>query len=175
MTGDQTSHITVTYRHFSHEVTRIFAVTEDTLRDAQLWAAQDKESAGEEFRMWLESKGCQLDSSDGPASVWCFADGSTYEAHWRNGQRNRQDGPASVWHDANGTTVEKYFRDGKLHREDGPAIVWRGADGTTNEEYYRDGELMKEEQFAPLSIVSGVTVQRPAPKAPNTPHASGPA
>jgi hypothetical protein len=101
VTGDRTSHITVTYRDGGGEITCIYAISEETLRELGRHA---KHPTGKALQAWLKSKGCRLDSSGGPAYVCRFLDGST---------------------------EEYYYRDGKLHREGGPAFVKRTADGAT--------------------------------------------
>jgi hypothetical protein len=175
MTGDRTTHVTVTYERDRVEISHVYAVNEDALHDAQLWAIEQKNPTGQAFERWLEEKGCQLDSSDGPAVVWRYANGGTEQTYYRDGKQHREDGPAYVLRHADGSMVELYYRDGKLHREDGPAGIWRNADGsTTLEHYYHDGKLVKEEKLYMLYLIPGVTVQRPAPKAPNRPGAPGP-
>jgi hypothetical protein len=159
MTGGQTSHITVSYRAGGWDKTgthrdavadhtHVYAVDENTLHDAQVWAAKQKHPVGKELELWLVKKGCKLDSSGGPAMVAHFADG---------------------------TTQVEYYRDGRLDRADGPAYVWRSANGFTVEKYYRDGILVKEEHLAPLSGILGVKVERPAPKMPDRTAGPGPA
>jgi hypothetical protein len=138
---------TGTYRDAVAVTTHVYAVDENTLRDAQIWAAKKKHSVGKELDAWLFKKGCKLDSSDGPAITARFADG---------------------------TTQVEYYRDGLLHREDGPASIYRSADGMTVEQYYRNGKLLKEERLAPLSSILGVTVERPALDVPNKPAEPGP-
>lgn len=197
MTGTQTSHITVTCKNGGTEITRIYAVNEDALRDAQLWSNQQNNPTSKALGAWLETKGCRLDSSSGPACVLRWADGSTREEYYRDGklhrelgpatiERNthgtteayyradklhREDGPALVWRHTDGSTEEYYFRDGRLHRDDGPAIVRRFANGATVDKYYRDDVFVKEERLAPLSIIPGVTIRPPAPKVPGAPDA----
>ena len=202
MTDNQDSHITVTYRDDDAEITCIYAISEDTLRDAQAWSSHQTNATGKDLQAWLERKKCQLDSSggpayvrrnadgsrvetycrdgrwhreDGPAFVRRFGDGSTEEEYYREGRLHREDGPAAIHHFADGSMVEKYFCHGKLHREDGPALVGRTADGAMEKEYYREGNFVKREKFAPLAAIPGVRVQRPTPKALDTPSGPGPA
>jgi len=215
MTDDKTSHITLTYRDRDEEITKTYAVSQETLRAAQLWRAAYRPSA-KDLDYWLArgrgaELGAKLDRQDGaaiiecsadgveercfhteeryyrdgklhrengPAYVYRHADGTTVERYFRDGKRHREDGAAVVEHYAGGKTIEEYYRDGKPHREDGPAIVRHGADGSSRDDgsiyeaYYRNGEFIKEEQIlAPLSTISGVTVQPPAPKAPDRPGA----
>jgi hypothetical protein len=53
---------------------------------------------------------------------------------------------------------QQYYRDGRFLREDGWAVI--------------KGRPLKEEMHPPLSVIPGVTGQRPAPKAPDRPSAS---
>lgn len=171
MTGDQTAHITVSYRDSDAEITGVYAVNEHISREL---GHHMRKPVGKELAMWLEKKGCRLDSPDGPALVRRTTDGATGEAYYRDGKYHRQggpaissrhadgsteeyyrdgrlhrkDGPALVWRYANGSMVERYYRDGKLHREDGPAFVQRWADGTTTEEYFRDNRRYREDTTA---------------------------
>ena len=119
LAGDRTAHITVSYKDSGDEFTRIYAVNEEISRELR---QETQKPTGKALRTWLENKGCQLDSSDGPAYVWRYASGST---------------------------SEHYYTDGKLHREAGPATIWRSADGTTSEQYFLDGvEYQKNEYDA---------------------------
>jgi hypothetical protein len=202
MTGNETSHITVTYKDGDAEITCSYAISEDTLRDANVWSSQQTNPPGKDLQSWLKKRECQLDSCNGPAYVRRFADGgvietychhgrwhrdggpayirrypdgSTEEEYYRNGRRHRDDGPAVIHHHADGYTEERYCQQGKLHREDGPAVVRRGADGSMSEEYYHDGNYIGSRDLAPPSVISGVTIRPPAPKAPTGPVAPGPA
>ena len=142
MTGDRTPHITVTYRNGRAEITSVYTVNEEISRELD---RHIKKPGGEDLQAWLEKKGCQLDSSGGPALVWRFASGTTEEMYYREGRLHREDGPALVWCYANGSTMEQYYRNGELHREDGPAVVKRYANGSNYEEYYRDGKKHRED------------------------------
>jgi hypothetical protein len=110
----------VIYMNGNTAITRVYAINEDVSRElSQL----TRNLGGLALKEWLEDRGCQLDCADGPAVLKHYADGSTFEAH---------------------------VRDGNLHRQDGPAIVRRGADGsTTDVSYYLDGKIVKEEDFRP--------------------------
>jgi hypothetical protein len=80
VTGSQTSHITVTCVYSGVEITRVYAVNEDISR--QLGQKRDwlgRKLTGEKLQAWLQAKGCQLDSPDGPAYVRRDADGSKEE------------------------------------------------------------------------------------------------
>jgi hypothetical protein len=136
MTGNQASHITVSYKDTVQgaEITYIFAISEEISRELD---RHMQKPTGKDLVAWLDDKGCKLDCSDGPAVVRRWADGSSSDV---------------------------YFRDGELHREDGPALVRREADGSTYEYCYKDGKLV--EPFAPPSVISGAIVRRIAPKAP---------
>jgi hypothetical protein len=142
VTIEQTSHITVIHTSVTTggTIKGIYAISEDIWRELN---RQTQKPTGYALTQWLAGKGCQLDSSDGPAWISRGTDGST---------------------------LEMYYRDGKLHREDGPAIVRRNTDGSTVKMYYRDGNL---QQF-PRPAIPGVTIERPTPKAPDTPRAPGP-
>ncbi len=181
MTGDQTPHITVTYSAFDTEFSYTYAVNEDISRELN---QQEPKPAGAALLSWLESKGCRLDSSGGPAVAVrnadssvvqyfrdgklhreggpavaaCYAHGPTEERYYRDGRLHREDGPASINRNADGSMEEEYCRNGKRHRDDGPAHIVRFADGSTVDEYYRNGRFIKT-----------VTAQRPAPKTPDTP------
>ena len=135
MTGNQASHITVSYEDTvqAAEITYIFAISEDI--SSELDRHMHKPT-GKALVAWLDEKGCKLDCSDGPAQVRREGDGSSSDA---------------------------YYRDGELHREDGPALVRREADGSTYEYCYKDGKLV--EPFAPPSVIHGVTVRRIGPNA----------
>ena len=139
MTGPQTSHITVNYQENGAEFTCIYEISEELRREMKVWSGKRKNPTDRDLLVWLNNKGCRLDSSGGPAYV----------------QR-----------DADGSTVEAYYRDGIAHREDGPAIICHNTDGGTVERYYRDGKFVKTEYRTPPSPVTGVTVLRFAPKAP---------
>jgi hypothetical protein len=143
MTGEETSHFTVSYRDGRAEVTCIYAINEEILRDLRQrnWLGRRiRNRAGKDLRAWLESKGCLLDSSEGPAFAMRNTDGSIQEAHYRAGKLHRENGPAIVRQAAADWSVEEYYRDGKRHREDGPAVIKRYANGSTKELYYRNGE-----------------------------------
>jgi hypothetical protein len=100
-----------------------------------------------DLRAWLKT---QSNATGRDLRVWLENKGCALDC---------SDGPAIVVRTDDGSTVEMYYRNGKRHRDDGPAVIFRGADGlTTAEKYYSDGEL----------------IERPAPKAPNTPRAPGP-
>jgi hypothetical protein len=169
-----TSHIKVNYKVNGVQVSRIYAVTDD------IWREQfGRHVEGKDLQVWLETRGCQLDSSDGPALVRRGADGSTRRAYYRNGalhredgpalivrdadgstyeayylydQLSREDGPAVVKHNADGSTLEMYYRAGKAHREDGPAIVKHNTDGSTDKVYYRDGKCHREDGPASATL-----------------------
>jgi len=156
MSGDQALHITLTYvtgGYGGSTITRTYAISEGLLNEAQLWQASHCDeishyckATSKDLKEWLESKGCQLDSPDGPALIRRTNNGGVLEKH--------------------------YYRNGKLHREDGPAIVRDQGDSKTEDEYYRDGVRTNP----PLSAMPGVTVQRPLPpKALEKPPAPGPA
>ena len=122
--GDQTAHITVSYREGGDEITCIYALNEETVRKlAQKtdWLGRPKNLTGTDQIKWLIKNGCQLDCSDGPAVIVRAADGMT---------------------------LERYYRDGKMHREDGPAYVCCYADGETDEIHYRAGKFVREDRFA---------------------------
>jgi len=142
MTGSQTSHLTLTCRDSGVEITSIYAVKEDIRRDLD---RHEQKPTGKDLQAWLESKGCQLDSSGSPAYLKRYADGSTVKKYYRDGKLHRKGGPAEVRYSADGSTVDEYYCDGKRHREGGPAAVWRPADGSTIEEYYRDGKLQRDD------------------------------
>jgi uncharacterized protein len=109
MTGEL-SHITVSYRDKGAEITQIYAINDEISRELSR-----QNLSGRNLQEWLEDKGCQLDSPNGPASVIA----------------------------AYGMTVQEYYRNGKLHRDDGPAHILRALDGSTKEEYYSDGKHVK--------------------------------
>ena len=118
MTGSETSHITVTYQDSGDEITSMYAVNGDILRELGRLL---KKPTGKDLHSWLKAKGCKLDSCDGPACVRRFASGTLAEEYYRDGKRHRARGPAIVWHYADGSTVEEYYRDGKKHRDGGSA------------------------------------------------------
>jgi hypothetical protein len=74
MTGNPTSHITVIHKIGEVESTRIYAVSEETLREAQILP---QKATGHAVKAFLEKKGCRLDSDSGPAYIERRADGST--------------------------------------------------------------------------------------------------
>jgi uncharacterized protein len=141
VTSSQTSHIKVTYTDSGVEITAVYAVNEEISREL---GRRTQRPTGTDLQAWLESKGCRLDSTSGPAFVRRHETGEMEEYYYRDGRPHREDGPAAVWHFADGAMIEEYYRDGKLHREDGPAAVRRFADGAVIEEYYRDGKLHRE-------------------------------
>lgn len=118
VTGDRTSHITVTYREAGVEISRVYAISEDTLCER---GQSLRRPTGKALRAWLETKGCRLDSPEGPAFVRRFADGATIEEYYQGGRLHREEGPAYIRHCADGTTVEKYYRNGRLYCEDNAA------------------------------------------------------
>jgi len=107
MTGSKTSHIRVTQRIGEGETIRIYAVAGGTLGEAQLWLSQQTLPNGRDLQIWLENKGCLLDSSNGPAFVLRSAFGATLEMYYRAGTLYRKDGPAVVW--ADGLTAEELY------------------------------------------------------------------
>lgn len=137
MTGEKTAHITVTYRDGGDEIIRIYAVNEEISRELD---RRIQKPTGKDLRVWLETKGCQLDLSGGPAYVRRFASGTLVEEYYRDGKRHREDGPAVVWRFTDGSTVEEYYQGGQRHREGGPAYIGRSTDGTTEEQYYQGGK-----------------------------------
>jgi hypothetical protein len=94
------------------------------------------------LQAWLESKGCRLDSSNGPAFAIRSADGSIHEVHYRAGKLHRENGPAIVRQTAAGSSLEEYYLDGNRHREDGPAVIKRFTKGSTRELYYCNKEWL---------------------------------
>jgi hypothetical protein len=118
MTGGQTSHLTVTYKETGVEIARIYAISEDTLCEL---GRSIRRPTGKALRTWLETKGCRLDSPEGPAFVRRFADGSTIEEYYQGGRLHRENGPAYIRHCVDGRTIEKYYRNGRLHCEDSAA------------------------------------------------------
>jgi hypothetical protein len=165
MPGNPTSHITVTYKLGEAEITGIYTVSEETLREAQIL---QQKADGSAVNAFLERKGCHLDSDSGPAYVEFRADGSTVEEYYRDGKHHREDGPACIERKADGSTDQAYFRDGKLDRHDGPARIIRRADRSTYEAYYQNGKFLKAEESGPISSMPGVTMIRPGsrPSAP---------
>lgn len=141
VTSDQTSHIRVTDSDGGVEITSVYAVTEEVSGELD---RRTQKPTGKDLQAWLETKGCRLDSSGGPAFVRRHSTGETEEYYYRDGKPHREDGAAAVWRFADGSVIEEYYRDGKLHREGGPAVVKRFADGSVIEEYYSDGELHRE-------------------------------
>ena len=113
MTGNDASHLTVTYWDSGSETTLTYAISGDIARELNQHA---QKPTGKDLSAWLQSKGCRLDSSDGPAWV----------RRWDDGVR------------------EEYYRDGRLHREGGPALITRNSKGLTTEKaYFRDGRFIK--------------------------------
>ena len=74
VTGGQNSHITVTYKDRSTETSLIYAVSEDVSCEL---GRHIKNPTGKDLEEWLEKRGCQLDSSGGPAVVRRNANGSS--------------------------------------------------------------------------------------------------
>jgi len=83
MTGNRTSHITLSYMDYGVKVTHTYAITEDTRRELN---QHTKKPTGKDLRAWLENTGCQLDSDGGPALVYRWSDGFTSAAYYRNGK-----------------------------------------------------------------------------------------
>jgi hypothetical protein len=149
MTGDQTAHITLTYKSSDVEYTRTYAISEDISRELshkRNWLGG--KLSGKALKEWLENKGCHLDSSDGPAYIWRQPYGTTYEWYHRDGKMHRGDGPAYIERYADGTTYEWYYRDDKMHREDGPARIETYPDGSTRERYFLDGVEYPKDEYA---------------------------
>jgi hypothetical protein len=156
MTGGQTSHLTVHYSDGESTYTAVYAVNKDIVhklnwKKALCFFLGRKEPTGRALQEWLETKGCKLDSADGPAFVR---------------------------HHPGGFRVEVHYRDGKKYREDGPARVVRFSDGSTVEDRYRNATPELRDymyNFWGLSpTVPDVTPQRPTPKA-DVPSGLGPA
>lgn len=165
MTGDLIIHISVSYKANADEITENFAVSQKTMRKAQVWQAQQKATGKDvtsrDLREWLWTKECPLDSCDGPAYVRRYADGAQAEAYYQGGKLHREGGPADIWRFPSGLTAEGYYRGGRRHREDGPAFVRTYPDGATEEQYYRDGKLHRDDGPADLwRSASGSTVER---------------
>jgi|ERR1017187_339953 antitoxin component YwqK of YwqJK toxin-antitoxin module len=143
MIGDKDSHVTVSYEFGGVEITRVYAISEDMLTEAQ-------PRAGKDLQEWLADKGCALDSADGPA-ISIRVGSILIERYYRNGKLHREEGPACVGRDSAGSR-EEYYRNGKLHRQDGPAVIACNADGSTSQEaYFRNGVL--DRQDGPVVIV----------------------
>ena len=87
---------------------------------------------------WLVEHGSKLDRQDRPAVTLRYADGSTYEAYFRNGLRDRQDGPAVIERDAKGEI--------------------------THEMFYEKGHFIRNERPAPPTTTPNVPAQPPAPR-----------
>jgi hypothetical protein len=177
MTGNQTSHITVDYDDSidGAKIIRTYKISEDISRELDQkrdwWG---RKLTGEKLQTWLEKQGCQLDSCSGPAEVQRWGNNATIEIYYRDGKRHREGGPAYFKRKEDGSTSEIYCYDGKPHRKDGPAVIVRDAGGhLLREGYYLNGKSMKKEDFAELSVIPDVTVQRPASKA-DRPGGPGP-
>ena len=123
-------------------VVRYYALDAQTLRQAQLWQAEQKTppSAGQ-FSDWLSYNGGKLDRADGPAGDATYQDGTHIEQWYRDGKLDRAEGPAVTETYPNGRRVEQWYRDGKQHRADGPAVTETYPDGRRIEQWYRDGKL----------------------------------
>lgn len=67
MTVGQTSHITMTYKDNGDEITCVYMIGRDTLRDAMIWSSQQHNPTGQDLQRWLQIKGCRLDCAEGPA------------------------------------------------------------------------------------------------------------
>lgn len=150
MTGNQTSHITVTYSgDDGDKITRIYAVNEDIshkLDHKRDWLGRHiKNRREKKLQEWLENNGCRLDSPN-------------------------NDTPAEVTLTPNGSTIQRYCRDGKLDRKNSPAFIWRAADGQTMEESWHDGKFIEPSTPA---VVSDMTAQRSPPKASERPITPG--
>jgi hypothetical protein len=133
MTGGRTAHITVTYKDSEAEIISDYALNEEISRELD---RHTQKPTGRALKEWLDDKGCQLDSSGGPAFIWRFDDGTIYE---------------------------QYYRNGELHREDTPAFVGRYADGSTEQQYYLDDKHMEKEQLAPVCAIPGAAAQHALP------------
>jgi len=121
MTGNQTSHITVTYRDtdINADYTGIYAVSAEMSRE--LDQLREKPT-GKDLQAWLDQKGCKRDCADGPADVLDFGGGTVWQRYFRDGKLHREDGPASIFRHPDGPTEEAYFRDGKLCGKDGVPV-----------------------------------------------------
>lgn len=163
MANASTTRITLSYEEDSNEITKIYAVSQETLREAKNWVQQQAAPSWGALTDWLNDHGGQLDCQDGPAFIKHLADGSTYEEYWRNGYRSRQNGPAVIMRDVDGSAYEEYWRNGQRDRQDGPAYIWRKDDGVIIERFYENGRFIREDRLPPLPAISGVTVKIDAP------------
>jgi hypothetical protein len=149
MTGDQTTHITMSYKDGGTKITCTYAIREATLHAAQVWSNRSEKNRDPKLlQAWLEQNKCHLDSPDdnSPAKVEGLHDGSTKEEYYRDGQKHHEGGPAAIWSLADGSTRKEYYRYDKLHREDGPAVIeYNANNGSTKEVYYRDGRQHRED------------------------------
>jgi hypothetical protein len=165
MTSNENAHITLTYElgHDGHiEKTDTFAVSQDTLREAQIRQQEVPPPSGHELCQWLISRGAQYDSQDGPARVTRWTDGTTHEEYYRNGLRHRENAPADIWLYYDGKKSESYYHDDKLHRDNGPAVILRNfPERMLEEQYYINGEPADWSR-----------VKKPASKRPGQPPAA---
>jgi|ERR1039458_3709537 hypothetical protein len=145
MAGDNTPHIEVSYMEgATTTITKIFAVSEETLQEAQFLAVQKRFSSAVMLSEWLESKKCLLDCSKGPAYI--------RRLHLSSDSNKSY------------ATYEAYLRYGKLYRENGNVAVCRGASGSESEPLSNSISGVTVERPAPPS----------PPKAPEKPAAPGP-
>jgi hypothetical protein len=109
MSSGKTSYITVTSHGLGAEVTCIYAVNEDILRELD---GHIPRPTGTDLRRGLRPR---VVRSIRPTA--------------------RQLSGAKPM----ARTMEVYYCNGKLHREGSPAVIRHNADGSIEEEYYRDG------------------------------------
>ncbi len=84
-----------------------------------------KNRHGKKLEEWLENKGCRLDSpsDDTPANITLRPNGSTILEYYRDGRPHRKNGPAYIWCAADGRKSEEYWHDGKLIEPSTPSAV----------------------------------------------------
>jgi hypothetical protein len=164
MTDETLSHIKLEFNRNAVNRVEWFAVGPETLRQAQIWMAQQQKTpAAEKLAGWLLTNGGQLDRADGPAFIATSTDGCRREEWWSKGQPDRADGPAIIETFADGSRHEEWWSKGERDRADGPALIETRADGYCREAWYSKGKFVKEETRANLAAIQGVTLFPPGP------------
>lgn len=145
-------------------IIRHYSLDAEVLRKAQVWqAAQKKTPTAEEFALWLQDSGGNLDREGGPAVIETYENATRIEAWYRNGQLDRADGPAFIaTYDGDDIgRYEAWYRAGEFDRADGPAVIKTFNDGSRTEQWWSNGKFIKDETLANLGIIPGVTLNPP--------------
>ena len=160
-------HIKAEFNENAANFVEWYALDQETLRRAQLWQGQQKETpTARAFSDWIAANGGRRDRADGPAYIETRPDGRRREEWYSQDQLDRADGPAIIETETDGRRREAWYSHGQLDRADGPAIIATGMDGSRYEAWYNHGEFIKEETVADPSNIPGISVFPASPSGP---------